>query len=255
MPDAERTNVGLVVFWGSDASGNSIPVGACSGVLVSSRVLLTAAHACVSLSVTVCFDNGPISWSLEGDQIQLQGVTSTFNGTAYPNPEFALQEGGNGLPNFLTHDVAVVILDEPVPQTVVGSYAQLPTAGLTETLSSKTFVELVGYGMQEHLSPRNTGVANTWVGLLMRCSAQAKIIPGNFAWSDEFIRCSANPGQGKGGISYGDSGGAVFLEQSNVVLALNSYATNPNCVGQTYHIRLDTVDILSWINQEVNLYG
>jgi hypothetical protein len=251
-----RTNVALVVFYAIEANGNRVPADVCSGVLISPTVLLTAAHACSTPSVTVCFDAGPITWVLKDGQIQLSGVTSTYDGTAYPNPDFTMNVNGkNGAPDALTRDVAVIILKEPVPLKVVSEYAQLPQLGIVDTLWANTAVQLVGYGVQDHLTPRNIGVVNTWTGTLMRTSAQAKTISNNFEWSNEFLQCSANPGQEKGGIAFGDSGGPVFLGQTNVVLALNSYVNNPNCAGVTYHSRLDVSEVQNWINQEVSVNG
>jgi hypothetical protein len=230
-----------------------MPVDVCTGVLISPKVVLTAAHACISPFATVCFDKGPITWTIKDNQIQLQGVTSTYDGIPYSNPDFSINlQGKNGAPDFMTHDVAKIVLNGEVPDTVVSksNYAIIPKSGFLNTLPANTVVELVGYGTQNKQKPENSLPA-----VLMRNSAQAKIVPANFAWSDEFIRCSANPGQGKGGISYGDSGGPVFLGQSNIVLALNSYVTNPNCVGVTYHSRLDLPDVLKFINEEVTVNG
>ena len=52
---------------------------------------------------------------------------------------------GQGLPGFAT-DAGIVVLSEPVPTSVVSQYAQLPSAGLVDTLKNKTGVDLVGYG-------------------------------------------------------------------------------------------------------------
>ncbi len=76
----------------------------------------------------------------------------------------------------------------------------------------------------------------------------ANIIPGQFSWSDEFLRVSANPAQGKGGTAFGDSGGPVFLRETNTIFAVNSYVTNANCAGVTYHSRIDNPVALEWIN-------
>jgi hypothetical protein len=255
QPDTTRTNVGIVVFYTIDPNGNRIPIEACTGVLISPRIVLTSAHACVTQTAVVCFDSGPFTWTIQDNQIILNGVTSTYDGTACPNPDYATNIGGkNGAPYFSYRDVALIVLKEPVPASIVSKYGQLPNAGLVDTLPVKTDVTLVGYGMQEQLTPRNSQ-KNTWTGLIMRNSAQAKLGSGNFAWSDEFIRCSANPGQGKGGIAYGDSGGPVFLGQTNTILALNSYVTNRNCVGETYHSRIDIPKVLTWIKQGVSVYG
>ncbi len=245
QPDSTRTYVGLVIFYTLDGSGNKVPVGASSGVLLSPTVVLTAAHSCVTNTAVVCFDQNPV-----------EGVTATFEGTAYPNPDYATNlQGKKGLPAFSYHDLALIVLNEPVPTSVVSQYAQLPSAGLVNTLPVKTEVTLVGYGFQYHATPRNSGVQSTWTGLLMRNSASARLLSNNFAWSDEYIRCSANAGQGQGGISFGDSGGPVLLGQTNIVIAINSYVTNPNCAGESYHNRVDTPSVLAWIMAEVSVHG
>jgi hypothetical protein len=250
QPSTERSCVGLVVFYTTNDAGVQTPAQVCSGILIGPNIMLTAAHACVSETVAVVFDVGPITWQQVGDELQLKGVTNIYFGKAVANPAFSMGQQGNGAPNFMTH-----VLDEEIPTTVVSQYGELPDVGLVDSLSVNAAVELVGYGMQEHLTPRNTGIANTWTGIIMRTSATSRIISASFAWSHEFIRCSANLGGGKGGISYGDSGGPVFLAGTNTVLALNSYVSNPNCVGQTYHTRLDIADIHNWIQEEVNVYG
>ena len=247
QPDNTHSFTGLIVFYTTDDIGNKIPVSMGSGILLSPTIVLTAAHTCVTESAIVCFDKGPIVFSVKDNHLQVEGVTSTYEGIAYQNPDYNINVAGKkGLPEFLHSDLAIIILNEPVPSSVVNTYAQLPTAGLVDTLPDKIDVTLVGYGLPKiSNSPAS--------GLIMRNSASAKTISGNFAWSDEFLRCSANPSQGKGGISFGDSGGPVLLGQTNIVLALNSYVTNSNCAGVTYHNRLDIPEVLNWI-AEVSLH-
>lgn len=237
QPDNKHSFVGLAVFYSLDASGNKIPVSLSSCILLSPTIALTTAHSCVTDEVIVCFDQGPITWSISGNQLQIQGVTSTYEGTVYINPDFSMTEKG-GLPEAVHNDLALIILDEPVPSSVVSTYAQLPTAGLADTLPKKTAVTLVGYGIQSS-SPE----------FLMRNYAYAKTVSDNFAWSDEFIRCSANAGHGRGGITEGDSGGPVLIGNTNTVIAIHSYATNQNCKGVTYHARLDIPEVLDWITE------
>ncbi|MGD6934577.1 MAG: trypsin-like serine protease [Candidatus Bathyarchaeia archaeon] len=233
-PDNTHSFVGLVVFYSLDANGNQSPVSVSSGILLSPTTMLTTAHSCVTNNAIVCFDEGPITWSLNGDQLQINGVTSTYKGTAYINPEFQIGQS-NSLPEFIHNDLAIIILEEPVPSSVVDTYAQLPTLGAVDTLSTRTDVTLVGYGFDS-----NTGV-------IMRNYAYSRMLSGNFAWSDEFIRCQASKGNGRGGINNGDSGGPVLLGNTNVVIALNSYTVNANCAGVSYHARLDLPQVLDWI--------
>ena len=66
--------------------------------------------------------------------------------------------------------------------------------------------------------------------------------------SVEFIKLTANPSQGTGGICFGDSGGPDLLGGTQIVLAVNSYVTNGNCAGVTYSNRVDLPDVLAFIN-------
>jgi hypothetical protein len=67
----------------------------------------------------------------------------------HTNPKYRSEEnpygGGNGLPAFSYRDVGVVVLDEPVD---MDEMAELPEAGLVDTLKNKTDVDVVGYGVQ-----------------------------------------------------------------------------------------------------------
>jgi len=54
--------------------------------------------------------------------------------------------------------------------------------------------------------------------------APARLISGSFTHSEEFVRVTASPGQG-GGTCFGDSGGPILNDDSDTVLAVNSYVT------------------------------
>jgi hypothetical protein len=227
--------VGLLVF--EDAPGH--PAWRCSGSLLSPTVVLTAGH---------CTDGAVAArlWLAENVQNNPEypfGGATSYEGVPYTNPDFCIG-CGPGLPGFATRDVGIVVLKEPVPTSVVSRYAALPTAGYVDRLPRNADVDLVGYGVQERL---RGGGPPVWAGLRIRLMADARLVSGRFIHSAEFIRVTANPAQGKGGTCFGDSGGPVLPNNSNIVLAVNSYVTNINCAGVTYSQRVDIPEVLAWI--------
>jgi hypothetical protein len=88
----------------------------------------------------------------------------------------------------------------------------------------------------------------TPVFLATRFVAPSQLIQSNNVQSVEFIKLTANPSKGTGGICFGDSGGPDLLGGTNIVLAVNSYGTNGNCAGVTYSNRVDLQDVLDFIN-------
>jgi hypothetical protein len=243
QPDGDaHPYVGLLVF---DFGGG--PAWRCSGALLSPTVVLTAGHCTDGAEAARVWFDEEVSavWDDPPGEYPFGGATS-YEGISYTMPGFCLGCAG-GLPGFDYHDVGVVVLTEPVPADVVGEYAQLPGAGLVDTLKNKTDVDLVGYGVQWQegvaMPPRPR-----WTGLRMRFFAPTQLVSGKFVHSDEFIKLTANPAQGKGGSCFGDSGGPDLLGDTDTVLAVNSYVTNANCKGVTYSNRVDVADILEWIN-------
>jgi hypothetical protein len=49
------------------------------------------------------------------------------------------------------------------------------------------------------------------------------------------------------GICYGDSGGPVFLGDTDVVVGINSYVNSSKCTGNAYAYRLDTAESLDFL--------
>jgi hypothetical protein len=162
-------------------------------------------------------------WSAEDVQTNteypLSGATS-YDGVPYTNRDFCIGSG-NGLPGFAYRYVGIIVLTEPVPASVVSEYAQLPEPGLVDELSSKAPVTLVGYGVQERIVG---GGPPVWAGLRVRLMAPARLVSGSFTHSEEFVRVTASPGPG-GGTCFGDSGGPILNDNTDTVLAVNSYVT------------------------------
>ena len=235
-PDGDaHPYVGLAVF---DSGGG--PAWRCSAALLSPTVLLTAGHCTEGAEAArVWFDEivqGNPEYPYSGD--------TSYDGIPYTNPDYCSGCGG-GLPGFALRDVGIVVLTEPVPTSVVDGYVNLPEAGLVDTLKNKTDLTVVGYGVQEQ---HRGGGPPYWTGMRVRLQAPSELIAANFVHSDEFIRITLNPGQGKGGTCFGDSGGPDLLEDSDTVLAVNSYVTNYNCAGVGYSSRVDIPEVLGWID-------
>lgn len=251
--------VGLVLFY--DKDGN--PLWRCSSSLISPTVLLTAGHCTDvkggSVSAQVWFDQGPITrdQKFTGGSCNAGGPYTGYpcaggtKGTPYTIDDYynPAPYGGNGLPGFLYRDAGVVVLDQPV---TLSKYAELPEAGLVDTLANKTAVDFVGYGVQYqaqvpgNLLPQPPPFAR-WTGPRERMYAPSQLVSGNFVSGANYMRLALNPGGGSGGTCFGDSGGPDLLGGTDTVLAVNSYVTNVNCSGVGYSARVDTPVVLDWV--------
>jgi len=127
-------------------------------------------------------------------------------------------------------------------------YGELPEEGLVDTLEMKAPVDQVGYGVQEMVHVPGAGPPYwDYIEFGARYYAPAQLVKSNHVFSDEFIKLTANPAQGKGGTAFGDSGGPNLLGGTDIILAVTSWGTNYQCAGVSYAQRVDTADILAWI--------
>jgi len=202
----------------------------CSGALISPTVFITAAH---------CFDTPGQAVEVTVDPDGFAADSVFYSGHWYPDPQFCIACSG-GTPGFDTHDVAVVILDEPIH---LSSYARLPSLNQAGSLPMHQRVELVGYGVQDTLNKLDPGEVFT------RFRAPAELIQANGKIAAEFLKVTANPAQGKGGFCFGDSGGPILLGRT--ILAVVSFGTNGQCAGVGYAYRIDTAAALSFIRSVI----
>lgn len=202
---------------GSAADGDGHPyVGAlvvdgavrCSGVLIGKRAFATAGHCGADgARVSVSFDS------------ELDEPWSLLEGTLEVEPSKQA-------------DLAVVVLDDPVPVAP----ALLPQAGAAESLTRGTALTTVGYGYSAVTADGSfvfDGVRRVADSPLLRVSKSSLVLSTR----------SAGPCQG-------DSGGPQLV--GDTVLSVTS-AGSKDCSGQAEGSRLDTAPARAFLAAFVDL--
>jgi secreted trypsin-like serine protease len=217
-----------------------------SGSLISPTIVLTAGHATDGATyATIWLDEyipyDPKNEDPKGYPNYDKGDAS---GSVYTHPEFAQYVDNNGLFGFITNDVGIVELTEPVD---LDKYGEIAEVGTVDTLKVRSGVTFVGYGVQYQVTPKIGGPYYAWTGTRTRFYATANLLSNKYAISSTFMMCSANAAQGKGGTAFGDSGGPVLLGATDTILAVTSFGPDANCAAVGYYARVDTEAVYNWV--------
>ena len=254
VEDFEHPYVGLVVFYDEDGEF----VWRCSGSLLTPTVFLTAGHCAdtVSGAVTarvyfqqdagVNYDPAteldPVTGYPEYCAEGTLGVTCATSDELY-NFDFT---GSLTLPN--THDVGLVILDQPIE---LSEYGVLAVAGSLDQLATQRGLQdltftVSGYGLTYRQEEHNRKPNESYRERLM---ALSHLVNLNSAINAGFNLQTVGNGKGEGGTCSGDSGGPVFYGdyESDIIVAVTSFGLNALCRGTDYAYRTDTEAVIAWI--------
>jgi len=246
-PDATHNYVALIAFY--DSSGNFL--WRCTGSLLNAKTVLTAGH-CTDVASGAA---SAIVWVSEEGGTGFDPITGAEDPlTGYPNEcinpdgqhpcgvsHTLIEYGFNGLHKSGTDnaDVGLLILDGD-GVTLPGGYASLAAAGSVDMLPTGAPVTITGYGV--------SGEKPAVISYRERLMASAFIInTHNKATSGFNIQISGNPGHGRGGSCFGDSGGPILYDSTDIILGVNSFVKNEQCAGQGFAYRTDQQAVLDWI--------
>lgn len=255
-PDnGEHPYVGFLIFFDPSSPGWF----SCSGTALDADTFLTAGHctfpvgsggpsaapgrrtdAWVTFAPSEVLEGWPARADYPDEQTLYDARSAWLDanpdytrGVAHPHPRY---DDFSGFPK--NYDVGVVELVEPRPMATYGVLAPLGTA---DAMAADTpnrndaLVETVGYGIQS-VEPKPMDEETRY-----KSTSRIVEVNGNQSQGGNLHTLNNPSAQGgRGGSCFGDSGGPVFVNNTNQVLAVVSYGFSNTCHGADYSWRVDT---------------
>lgn len=259
--DGEHPYVGFMLFFDPNEPGWF----SCSGTLLDGQTYLSAGHCTFGVGtngrVTAGGSGGNDAWVTFKEKVDLTGFPLRAD---FPDDEAGLYAArsawlnanrdfirGKSLPhpeydNFAdfpaNHDIGVVELSKATRLRQYGVLAPLGTLDQLAKPGDKVILETAGYGIQE-IVPNPLSVDERWKSTSMLVNLKSALTDG---WN---VHTSNNPSEanGQGGTCFGDSGGGVYLNNTNVVVAVVSFGLNSVCKGADFSARTDISDSQEFI--------
>ncbi len=218
------------------------PAYRCTGTLLSPTVLLTAGHCTnnypdepfsgMRIFTESDVDNGDNSYPYAGNN-SIEAVAW------YAHPDYETAP-------FYYNDVGIVILEEP--GLILDEYGELPEVDQFDDLmpsrGKKQEFTAVGYGLQASFPD---GASWKTEAARVRMVAYPHLLQLNApGMTGDFSMLLSN-NHNTGGTCFGDSGGANFLGDTNIVAGITSFGRNVKCAGTGGVFRTDRQNVLDFI--------
>jgi hypothetical protein len=247
VEDNEHPYVGLVVFY--DEAGEF--TSRCSGSLLTPTVFLTAGHCTDgNASARVYFQqDAGANYDPATELDPISGYPETCApgtlGVLCATSDELYNYGFDDFASFPdTHDVGIVVLDQPIQ---LAEYGALATPGSLDRLATargtqSTTFTASGYGLTKSNPVSVTSFRE-------RLMATAKLTNLRSANTDGYNLQTNGNGASRGGTCSGDSGGPVLYGgyESNTIVAVTSFGLNSWCRGVDFSYRTDRQEVLDWI--------
>ena len=255
VEDLDHPYVGLVTFY--DETGEFSH--RCSGSLLTETVFLTAGH-CTDGATTarVYFtQDAGANYDPETQVDPVSGYPETCaEGTLGVTCATSDQLFNYGFDDFATfpdtHDVGLVILDQPI---LLPEYGSLAAVGSLDGLDTQRGLQNLTFTASGYGLTKSSPVAVE--SYRERLMAEARLTNLNSANNGGFNLQTNGNGNGKGGTCSGDSGGPVFYGgyTSDTIVAVTSFGLNSYCRGVDFAYRTDTAAVQEWIFATVAASG